>query len=340
MTFPSDTVLSEWTIKQWKKSQFPRFQRVAGEHCVYNIVLFACRWQNERSRNPDCCSMVCALFYIAMLSILHQPHTTGALRRDVFTKSTSWLRKPQYDATSPLQGMYNALTSAGHISPATPEQNIAVSRCLQHMSSVSLKDLGLQNYKFSKLACVSIVANQQFHIAAFLFPKGGSLPIHDHPKMAVFSKVIAGDLKVRAFTPTDVASGTKKINKNVGIPAQLVQDTVKTTQDEAWVITSKECNYHEFTALSDCVILDVLVPPYDHTARTCSYYSARELTNKDCLTSITGSANEATTSAGESHQKREYVLQIVPEEVVVRKYGLPVAIEYLGYVPTLLKYAA
>lgn len=209
------------------------------------------------------------------------------------------------------------------------------------MSSVSLDDLGFKGYKFNKQVCVNIAQHGNFHIAAFLLPKGKLLPIHDHPKMAVCSKLIGGELKVRSFTTTSSEPLSPKAKTCIDV--ELSEDSIKTPADDAWVISSTKNNYHEFTALSDCVILDVLIPPYAYPERTCTYYSA-EATSvpfhnagevksaSDKSRKVTGQVSYKSSNV---HERPLYTLEVVPEEVVFRKYGLPVAVKYNGYVPSL-----
>jgi cysteamine dioxygenase len=37
-------------------------------------------------------------------------------------------------------------------------------------------------------------------MSLFFIPAGGSLPLHDHPRMCVLSKVLAGDMHLQAFS--------------------------------------------------------------------------------------------------------------------------------------------
>jgi len=72
---------------------------------------------------------------------------------------------------------------------------------MAQMSEVSLEDVGLtpSDIERSKNAlCFDIAKiSSRFHMAIFLIPAGGTLPIHDHPGMAVASKVLFGELSLK-----------------------------------------------------------------------------------------------------------------------------------------------
>jgi hypothetical protein len=60
------------------------------------------------------------------------------------------------------------------------------------MEDITLDCLGITDEYLSKLKeaqCMTVYTNDKFHIAAFLIPPGMGLPLHDHPCMAVLSKV-------------------------------------------------------------------------------------------------------------------------------------------------------
>lgn len=112
---------------------------------------------------------------------------------------------------------------------------------------------------------MTVASCQAFDVAVFILPGGKSLPLHDHPKMTVLSKLLTGGLSVRAYTPDPISP---KLHL-------LALDTVKLPEHEGWFLTPTQGNIHEFAAVDTAVILDVLMPPYDEDkGRPCNYYTA------------------------------------------------------------------
>ncbi|KAJ3405150.1 hypothetical protein HDV05_006729 [Chytridiales sp. JEL 0842] len=64
---------------------------------------------------------------------------------------------------------------------------------------VSLDMLNVNTTPTHPIEFYNIYASPLFTICAFVIKKGESMPIHDHPEMTVFSKLVYGDLKVKTF---------------------------------------------------------------------------------------------------------------------------------------------
>lgn len=101
----------------------------------------------------------------------------------------------------PLQRIYNELDSIdgeGFLrAVAEPYSCPQIINCLELMNQVTLSDLGLTERMVSSLrdsvclnvaSCYSPSEDRGFDIAAFVLPQGATLPIHDHPNMAVCNR--------------------------------------------------------------------------------------------------------------------------------------------------------
>ncbi len=98
-------------------------------------------------------------------------------------------------------------------------------------------------------------------IGVFFIPAGQRIPLHDHPDIHVWMRVLVGELHVTSFTwhapPLARRSG----------------DATLGPHDPVWLVEPGRDNLHQLTARSDVAFLDVLRPPYiDH--RVCTYYDA------------------------------------------------------------------
>lgn len=131
--------------------------------------------------------------------------------------------------------------------------------------------------------------------------------------MTVCSKIIVGSLRVRSFTKLVARHSVEHVT------AKLDSDVVRNPSDPAWLITPIHGNFHEFTALEDTVILDVLTPPYSPPARQCTFYTAHPCEELD----------------GDSDGHTPWLLQVTSEQDMYARHGLPMAIAYKGYVPRL-----
>ncbi|TYH61657.1 hypothetical protein ES332_D07G067900v1 [Gossypium tomentosum] len=115
-----------------------------------------------------------------------------------------------------------------------------------------------------------------FTMCIFCFPTSSVIPLHDHPEMTVFSKVLYGSLHVKSYDwiePTCIRESTEPGCPQVRL-ARLVMDKVFTAPCRTSVLYPKSGgNLHCFTAVSPCAVLDVLAPPYrEDLGRKCTYY--------------------------------------------------------------------
>lgn len=186
----------------------------------------------------------------------------------------------------PLQHIYDTLLSITDYTRAAaqPNSNIKISEIMEAMSKVQLSDLGLTEMQLKRIkdnVCMNVISTNDFHLSVFIMPQGKGLPLHDHPGMTVISKLVAGSLNIRSFSPAEsttsntVAFSSKPSAK---VKAQMTQKSVRTFNDGAWLLTPYRDNVHEFfndnDASTPAVVLDVLLPPYMEPERPCNYYRA------------------------------------------------------------------
>ncbi|XP_044476530.1 plant cysteine oxidase 3-like [Mangifera indica] len=115
-----------------------------------------------------------------------------------------------------------------------------------------------------------------FTMCIFCFPTSSVIPLHDHPGMTVFSKVLYGSVHVKAYDWTEPAC-FPEVNRPGSRPvrlAKLAVDRVLTAECETAILYPKSGgNLHCFTAVTPCAVLDILTPPYKEDAsRKCTYY--------------------------------------------------------------------
>lgn len=166
------------------------------------------------------------------------------------------------------------------------------------MDSIQPEHLGLQqavvsqgNVKDSTVIRTQIVYETEgFELCIFKFPRGVRLPLHDHPKMTVFSKVLYGALAMQSYdwddpliaeelaaidAATESQQGGKADVTQVQRPVTQRADTILTPEAPTFCLQPSFANIHCFEALSECAVLDLLLPPYDDDAgRACHYFEA------------------------------------------------------------------
>ncbi|XP_028202327.1 plant cysteine oxidase 3-like isoform X1 [Glycine soja] len=113
----------------------------------------------------------------------------------------------------------------------------------------------------------------------FCFPTSSVIPLHDHPGMTVFSKLLYGSLHVKAYDwvepPCIIESKEPGYAQGLTLRlAKLAVDKVLNAPCDTSVLYPKHGgNLHCFTAVTPCAMLDILTPPYrEEEGRRCTYY--------------------------------------------------------------------
>jgi hypothetical protein len=237
--------------------------------------------------------------------------TLSAIHELIITQS---INKSQH----PFQAIHDALNEIPDIHEILyhPLTSSSLIKALCHMNTVNLEHLGVDTAYVESVSmgqCMAVFGSKQFDIAAFILPKGFKLYLHDHPNMIVCSKLLHGSVSIRSFSKvtssTDSTITEQELNnhlerKNSKSPspplssscsssspqhsphpddalATLELNMTKSATDEPWILTPNEGNYHEITPLSHCVMLDILLPPYDDCERPCNFYTARKIENSE-----------------------------------------------------------
>lgn len=116
-----------------------------------------------------------------------------------------------------------------------------------------------------------IYEDANISLGIFCLPANAQIPLHNHPGMTVLSRVLYGTMHVRSFDWRADAGGGKPSNGREALP---VYDQAFTAGDAPVVLfPTSGGNIHQFTALTDCAVLDLLSPPYStDDGRDCTYY--------------------------------------------------------------------
>lgn len=124
-----------------------------------------------------------------------------------------------------------------------------------------------------------------FSMGIFCLPPSGVLPLHNHPGMTVFSKLLFGTMHIKSYdwadeVPATISPDTAAAPNAThagGAPARLAKLKVNADLvapcNTSILYPASGGNMHCFTAVTACAVLDVLGPPYsDPDGRHCTYY--------------------------------------------------------------------
>lgn len=176
------------------------------------------------------------------------------------------------------------------------------ARILSHLDRLQAQDLGVSSADVKRLRGRSGIGYQEVYsgpemtLCIFLLRAGASIPLHDHPNMYVFCRLLFGRLRVVSYDPEKSPSdGVAEASADKQAAdaryrrlfetypqrscfASFRGDEVLGPEPATCGLTPDEGNVHELHALEDCAFFDVVAPPYDHQAgRDCTYFARDEV---------------------------------------------------------------
>ncbi|CAM9917132.1 unnamed protein product [Ectocarpus sp. 6 AP-2014] len=206
---------------------------------------------------------------------------------------------------------------------------ISKARCgvLRLMDKLQPRDLGLSERDLQGLTqslCMPVFGGPEacFEMTVFVLPKGGEIPLHDHPNMAVLSRILFGTLDVASYdmeeeeegeaeeeegsrreggTFADAELRRKEAQRVVFAQRRQQQEGGRVTAaTPSFLLTPSEGNVHSFRAPTACAVFDVLIPPYDSSrGRKCSYFRAETpLTSRNGGTAVVAARTAGADDGG------------------------------------------
>ncbi|PKA57681.1 cysteamine dioxygenase [Apostasia shenzhenica] len=113
-----------------------------------------------------------------------------------------------------------------------------------------------------------------FSMCIFFLPPAAIIPLHNHPGMTVFSKLLLGSMHVKSYDWIETSDSNKRPPSAKFKLAKLVVDSDFTASCKTSILyPTTGGNIHTFRAITSCVLLDILGPPYSKKDdRDCAYY--------------------------------------------------------------------
>ena len=161
---------------------------------------------------------------------------------------------------------------------------------MEMMDLLTAAEVGLEPHRAlppgSPVGYYHVYKDPLLSIGIFVIPAGGSIPLHDHPGMTVLSKLLFGSLRVTTYDMPDGDQGGSP-PRLPSLPWMGQQARPLRVGPAVSAVVSAPCatlrlephkgNIHQFNALQDTAIFDVLTPPYDDFAgRSCHYYELEQ----------------------------------------------------------------
>ncbi|XP_008808325.1 plant cysteine oxidase 2-like [Phoenix dactylifera] len=117
----------------------------------------------------------------------------------------------------------------------------------------------------------------KFSICIFCLPKSAVIPLHNHPGMTVFGKILFGSMHVKSYDWVDNPQNSRETIRNADgarLAKVKTDDVFKAPCETSILYPAAGGNMHRFTAVTSCAVLDVLGPPYSKSeGRDCAYYN-------------------------------------------------------------------
>ncbi|XP_071706774.1 plant cysteine oxidase 2 isoform X2 [Rutidosis leptorrhynchoides] len=210
-------------------------------------------------------------------------------------------RRLRHKKVSAVQKLYDTCSEVfANCGPGVVPSADGIERLKDILNGITGLDVGVQpnmpyfkvkvTAGYPKITYLHLCECDKFSIGIFLLPPSGVLPLHNHPQMTVFSKLLFGTMHIKAYDWVDDSASitTRKADSSEGEvgPVSVRLAKLKVNSDftapcDASILYPTDGgNMHCFTALTSCAVLDVLGPPYcDPEGRHCQYYRTHPFAN-------------------------------------------------------------
>lgn len=160
---------------------------------------------------------------------------------------------------------------AAHLPDLPPELASGLSARLDELGAEDLS-VGVADAErihcSSGLAYQEVFAAPEMTVCIFLMRAGARIPLHDHPGMHVFGRLLFGRMRVVSYDPEVAVDGLPGTGW-----AKLCSDQVLGPAPTTYSLGPENGNIHELEALEPCAFFDVLTPSYDaRLGRDCTYF--------------------------------------------------------------------
>ncbi|XP_051141529.1 plant cysteine oxidase 2-like isoform X2 [Andrographis paniculata] len=206
--------------------------------------------------------------------------------------SDSKRNKRKQKRLSPIQKLYETckevFADCGPYIVPTPDK---VEKLAVVLDGMTHGDVGLRpnmpifsSERAPIITYLHIYECDKFSIGIFCLPPTSVIPLHNHPGMTVFGKLLFGTMHIKAYDWSNEVPRNKDLVPAYPVDAKIRPDGMQLAKLKVNSEFTAPCrtsilypadggNMHCFTAKTACAVLDVLGPPYcDPDGRHCQYY--------------------------------------------------------------------
>ncbi|KAG6529527.1 plant cysteine oxidase 2-like isoform X1 [Zingiber officinale] len=194
------------------------------------------------------------------------------------------IRRRVQPASTTIQRLFLACKTVFKGGPGTVPEPKDVEMLQHLLDTMRPEDVGLSTDTLLKLKGPSkgtprityavIYKCDNFSICIFILPPRAVIPLHNHPGMTVFSKLLLGSMHIKSYDWLDPDESNNLTSSSKMRPAKVVLDSDFTSScDTSILYPTTGGNIHTFTAITTSAVIDVQGPPYSKEEdRDITYY--------------------------------------------------------------------
>jgi hypothetical protein len=132
---------------------------------------------------------------------------------------------------------------------------------------------------------VTIEGNEDYRLVLFFIKKGQVMPLHDHPNMSVYFKLMFGKLKCYSYDKVDSKFKYNQFSNDEYDELISTKTKVTATKSKAKILEKENLilvrpsvgNMHQFVAEEDSCFMDICLPNYTtDSLRRITYFNEVE----------------------------------------------------------------
>ncbi|KAI8915499.1 hypothetical protein DFJ77DRAFT_462880 [Powellomyces hirtus] len=161
---------------------------------------------------------------------------------------------------------------------ATPEAEALKNEIESLMRQVTPAHVDIKRAS-TEVDLIVLCETEHFVLCAFAMKRGHVMPIHNHPSMTVFSRILLGDMFVRTYQVDEEQERRTPVGDPIAAQVGMSRIVSGVNEDSLIVCQPGGFTLHTFAAESDdVVLLDLLGPPSNHEERDSTFYSEVRIT--------------------------------------------------------------